>query len=98
MIVRNRHKLILSALAILILVIVLFVWRIAPNPVRRQSAGYVLIPARESRPLLYPEEGPFSSEDFMIVQQSVNRPAVTEPIADRRVDAAQPSVSWLRSP
>jgi type II secretory pathway component PulM len=46
MIVRNRHKLILSALAILILVIVLFVWLIAPNPVRRQSAGYVLLVSR----------------------------------------------------
>jgi biopolymer transport protein ExbD len=89
MIVRNRHKLTLSALAILIFAIVLFLWLIASKLAQRESdVGYILIPARESRPVLYLEEGPFSSEDFMIVQQSVNHPAVTEPISDRQTDSA----------
>jgi len=89
MIVRNRHKLILSALAILVFAIVLFLSLIASNPVRRKSdVGYILIPARESRPMLYPEQGPFTSDDFVIVQQSGNRPAITEPISDRQTDSA----------
>jgi biopolymer transport protein ExbD len=89
MVIRNRNKLILSVLAILIFAIVLFLWLIASNPVQRESVvGYILIPARESRPMLYPDEGPFSSEDFMLVQQSVNRPAVTESVSDRQTDSA----------
>jgi biopolymer transport protein ExbD len=88
MIVRNRRKLILSALAILVFAIVLFLSLVASNPVRRKSdVGYILIPARESRPMLYPEEGLFTSDDFVIVQQSVNRPAVTEAISDRQTDS-----------
>jgi len=68
---------------------VLFLWLIAFKPVRRESEpAYTLIPARESRPILYAAEGPFSSEDFMIVQQSVNRPALTEPISDHQTDSA----------
>lgn len=89
MLVRNRHKLVLSALAILLIAIVLFLWSIASNPIRGESdVAYILIPARESRPMLYPDEGPLSSEDFMIVQQAVDRPAITEPISDRQPDFA----------
>ena len=89
MIIRSRYKLILSALAILIFAIVLFLWLIASKPEPREShVAYTLIPARESRPMLYPNEVPFSSEDFMIVQQAVNRPAVTEPISDHQTDSA----------
>jgi biopolymer transport protein ExbD len=89
MIVRNRHKLVLSTVAILLIAIVLLLWLIASNPIRTESdVAYILIPARESRPMLYHDEGPFSSEDFMIIQQTVNRPAVTEPVSDRQPDSA----------
>jgi biopolymer transport protein ExbD len=86
---RNSHKLIYAAFAILTLVAILYLSLIARRPLRRESEVVgILIPARESRPMLYPEEGQFTSDDFMIVQQSVNRPTVTKPISDRRADAA----------
>ena len=86
---RNRHKLIYAAFAILTLVVILYLSLIARRPLRREfEVVGILIPARESRPMLYPEEGQFTSADFMIVQQSVNRPTVTEPISDRQSDSA----------
>jgi biopolymer transport protein ExbD len=84
-----RNKLIVATFAILIFVVGLYLSLIARGPLRSESEVVgILIPARESRPMLYPEEGPFTSDDFMIVQQSVNRPAVTEPISDRLTDVA----------
>ena len=65
---RNRRKLIYAAFAILTLVVVLYLSLTALRPLRRESEVVgILIPARESRPMLYPEEGPFTSDDFMIV-------------------------------
>jgi biopolymer transport protein ExbD len=84
-----RNKLIFAVFAVLTLVVALYLSLIARRPHRSESEVVgILIPARESRPMLYPEEGPFTSDDFMIVQQSVNRPAVPEPISDRLTDVA----------
>jgi len=89
MIARNRHKLIFAAFAVLALVVALYLSRIARRPLHSEFEVIgVLIPARESRPMLYPKEAPFTSDDFMIVHQSTNRPALSEPVSDRLTDIA----------
>ncbi|MCA1630146.1 MAG: hypothetical protein LC785_15615, partial [Acidobacteria bacterium] len=50
-------------------------------PKANSRAVAILVPAREWHPI-YPHEKPFTSSDFLIVQQSVKSPSITEPISE----------------
>jgi biopolymer transport protein ExbD len=52
----------------------------------RSELIHILLPAREHRPMLILDEDSFISDDFMIIQQPVAQPPITEPISDQLPD------------
>jgi biopolymer transport protein ExbD len=88
MTIRNHYKLICAGLAITTLATVLFLLLTAPTGLRPESQVIdVLVPARESRPMFDPGEGVFNSDNFMVVEQTMDRPAITDRISDHQRDA-----------
>ena len=64
------------------LVVSLIVSSLISPPKNNSHIAAVLVPAREWSPLLNPDEQPFASNDFLLVQQPVRLPSITEPIAE----------------
>jgi biopolymer transport protein ExbD len=80
------HKLIPRGVAVLTFSVGLLVSLVVPSlvspPKDDAHVVAVLRPAREWRPMLYPDERPFASDHFLIAQQPVTLPAINEPIPD----------------
>jgi biopolymer transport protein ExbD len=80
------HKLISRGVGVLTfglgLLASLIVSSLLSPPKNNSHVIAILMPAREWRPMLNPDERPFASNDFLIVQQSVESPSITEPITE----------------
>jgi hypothetical protein len=78
------HKLIPGGVAVLTfcigLSLSLVISNFIPTPDNNSRLVALLTPARERNPILSPHEQPFSSTDFLIVQQTVTSPSIAEPI------------------
>jgi len=64
---------------------VAFVLKSTPRsttPIEDSYSTVILLPAQEWRPMWDENEGPFASEDFMLIKQSEDHRLITKPVAD----------------
>ena len=52
------------------------------TPTEDSYSTVILLPAQEWRPMWDENEGPFASEDFMLIKQSEDHRLITKPVAD----------------